>query len=541
MILARRILGAGAACVVCAAVLLPIVTHAAPQARLGMPAAAAARLPDKDGIGAARRMSDAEIVTDIRFEMGRLAAESRFSGAVLFSKNGRPLFEHAYGFANHAFNAPNKVDTKFNMASVTKVFTAVAILQLAEQGKLALDETLAKALPDYPNQEVASKITILELLEHRSGLGDFFGKEYEDSNPSEYRALQDYLPLFANRPLLFEPGTKVAYSNAGFMVLGLVIEHLSGQSYDDYVQDHIFKQAGMTDTGFWSYQDDVPNLALGYTQLAPGELPGGTQHPATAPREVTLNLARGVSAGGSSSTVEDLMRFSEALRTQKLLKPESVELLLKGGYGMLAGSNNGVRYAGHGGGAPGTNTYFEIYPDQGYAVVVLANVDPPAAEAVAQRLRQEIVGAPLPKAIGLPAEALKQFEGKYAVAAHAEGGAEIGPATVATVPGSGPRLISGPGGAPTPGGGARIMLAGPDGQPIKERLIEVTADREGLWVTFGIGATYKFVPLSATEFFDRDSLNSARLVFTKDQNGRFTNLSVKGVGFIPSTTATRLP
>ncbi len=476
-------------------------------------------------------MSDAEIVKDLRMEMDRLAAEDRFSGAVLFSKNGRPLFEQAYGFADHAFNAPNKVDTKFNMASVTKVFTAVAILQLVEQGKLTLDETLAKALPDYPNREVASKVTILELLEHRSGLGDIFGKAYEDSNPSKYRTLQDYLPLFANEPLLFEPGARVAYSNAGFVVLGLVIERLSGESYYEYVQDHIFKPAGMTDTGFWSSQDDAPNLALGYTALAPGQLPGGAQQPATAPREATLSLARGISAGGSFSTVEDLMRFSEALRTQKLLKPESVALLLQGGYGMPAGSSNGVRYAGHGGGAPGANTYFEMYPDAGYAVVVLANVDPPAAETVAQRLRQEIVGAQLPKALPLPPAALRQFEGTYVVAA--QGGAEIA--------GAGPRLILGPGGAPPPGGGARLMLAGPDGQPMKERPIEISADRDGLLVTFGMGAAYKFVPLSATEFFDRDSLNSARLVFTKDANGRFTNLSIKGAGFIQSATATKLP
>jgi CubicO group peptidase (beta-lactamase class C family) len=532
MILPRWILSVCAACTVCAAMLLPVVTHAAPPAALS-------RLPNKGEVGSALRMSDAEIVKDLRLEMDRLAVEDRFSGAVLLSKNGRSLFEHAYGFADRAFNAPNKIDTKFNMASVTKVFTAVAILQLAEQGKLALDETLAKALPDYPNREAAGKITILELLEHKSGLGDFFGEAYENSNPDGYRTLQDYLSLFANEPLLFEPGSKVAYSNAGFIVLGLVIERLSGESYYDYVQDHIFKPAGMTDTGFWSYQDDVPNLALGYTQLVSDERPGGMRQQSIAPRAVTLGLARGVSAGGSFSTVEDLMRFSEALRTQKLLKPESVSLLLGGGYGMLAGSGNGVRYAGHGGGAPGANTYFEMYPDAGYAVVVLANIDPPAAETISQRLRREIVGAPLPKVFHLPAEALKQFEGEYVVAAHAEGGAEIGSASVATD--AGPRLISGPGGVPSPGGNARIMLADPDGQPIKERPIEISADRDGLRVTFGMGATYKFVPLSATEFFDRDSLNSARLVFTKDANGRFTNLSIKGTGFIPSATATKSP
>ncbi len=490
-------------------------------------------------------MSDAGIVSDIRFEMDRLAAEGRFSGAVLFSKNGKPLFEHAYGFADRAFNAPNKVDTKFNMASVTKVFTAVAILQLAEQGKLTLDETLATAFPDYPNREAAGKITILELLEHKSGLGDIFGKAYENSNQAAYGVLSDYLPLFANEPLLFEPGTKIAYSNAGFVVLGLVIEHLSGESYYDYVREHILQPANMTGTGFWSYRDDVPNLALGYTQLAPGELPDGIRQQAGASSRVTLSLARGVSAGGSYSTVEDLLRFSEALRTHKLLKPESVALLLDGGYGMLAGSTNGVRYAGHGGGAPGANTVFEIYPDLGYAVVILVNADPPAAETVAQRLRREIVGAQLPKAIHLSAEALEQFDGRYLAAppASAEGGGQIaaGPGAMQRVvlPGAGQHVIVGSGSAAPPGGG--IILAGPDGRPIEERPIEISADREGLWVTLGTGDRRKFVPLSATEFFDRDALNATRLVFVQDASGHVTSLSINGSGFVQSMTATKLP
>lgn len=176
---------------------------------------------------------DADITRDLGAETERLVAEDRFSRAVLLSRNGRTLFERAYGLADRSRNVPNNVDTKFNMASVTKVFTAVAILQLAEQGKLSLDATLSQALPDYPNA-AARNITIHQLLEHKSGLGDFFGEKYT-SNPSRYQTLRDYVPLFADKPLLFSPGTKVAYSNAGFIVLGLVIEHLSGISYYDYV------------------------------------------------------------------------------------------------------------------------------------------------------------------------------------------------------------------------------------------------------------------------------------------------------------------
>ena len=494
MLTAMRISGLCAACALFSA-----------ASGLGAPLAGAQTVPigalsqPASKTEASGRIGDAEIVRDLRSEMDRLAAEDRFSGAVLLSKDGRPLFEHAYGFADHAFAALNKVDTKFNLASCTKVFTAVAILQLVEQGKVSLDETLAKALPDYPNQEAASKITIHELLGHKSGLGDFFGAEYDETNPDRYQTLRDYLPLFVNKPLLFEPGTRTAYSNAGFIVLGLVIEHLSGKSYYDYVREHILRPASMTDTGFWSYQDDVPNKALGYTSLLRGEMPGGQQQSRNTPRSVTPDLTRSQSAGSAFSTVEDLMRFSEALRTHKLLRPESVELILSGGHGLGAQSINGVRSMSHAGGAPGANTSLEIYPDQGYALVILSNFDPPVAQTVAQRLRHEIVGAQRLRAIQLPVAALAQFIGTYQAA----------------LP--------------------------PGGPQVQDRPIVIAADREGLWVTLDVGDVHKFVPLSATEFFDRDTLSSARLTFTKDEKGGVTGLNINGGGPIQAITAAKLP
>jgi CubicO group peptidase (beta-lactamase class C family) len=494
MLTAMRISGLCAACALFSA-----------ASGLGAPLAGAQTVPigalsqPVSKTEASSRISDAEIVRDLRSEMDQLAAEDRFSGVVLLSKDGQPLFEHAYGFADHAFSAPNNVDTKFNMASMTKVFTTVAILQLVERGGISLDETLAKALPDYPNQEAASKITIHELLGHKSGLGDFFGAEFSASNPTNYRTLRDYLPLFATKPLLFEPGTRTSYSNAGFIVLGLVIEHVSGKSYYDYVQDQIFKPANMTDTGFWSYEDDVPNVALSYTRLAPGQSPGGQQQSANTPRGVAPNFTRGQSAGSSFSCVEDLVRFSEALRNHKLLTPESIELILSGGYGLGTQSMNGVRSMSHAGGLPGANTSLEIYPDQGYAVVILSNFDPPVAQTVAQRLRHELVGAERLRAIQLPVAALAQFAGIYQA-------------------------------APPPGG-----------PQVQDRPIVIAADREGLWVTLDMGDVHEFVPLSGTEFFDRDTLSSARLTFTKDEKGGVTGLRINGSGPIQAITAAKLP
>jgi CubicO group peptidase (beta-lactamase class C family) len=487
--------------------------------------------------------NDQAIVHDLGTEMGLLAAEDRFSGAVLLSKNGKPLFEHAYGLADRAHQAPNNVDTKFNMASVTKVFTAVAILQLVEQGKLSLNETLAEALPDYPNAEAARKITIHELLDHQSGLGDFFGEEYI-SNPANYRTLHDYLPLFASKPLLFEPGTKTAYSNAGFIVLGLIIERLSGVSYYDYVRDHIFKPTHMNDTGFWSSRDHVPNVASGYTRFASG---GGPQS-SNARSVSVLNATRGVSAGGSYSTVGDLTRFSEGLRTHKLLKADSFELMLSGGYGLLARSINNVRFVGHGGGAPGANSYFEMYPDQGYAVVILSNYDPPAAEMVAQRIRQQIVGAELHKSIRLSTAMLDQFAGKYAAVTMAVPNAQgtgpnmtMGPGGTPSNKGTGGLVLIGPGGAPPAGGSGGLVLIGPGGKPIGDQPIEISVDHDALRVTLGSGDVHEFVPLSTTDFFDRDTLSAARLTFTLDQWGRVTGLTIKGSGPIESIRAMKLP
>src|SRR4029077_18041 len=158
-----------------------------------------------------------------------------------------------------------------------------------------------KHLPDYPSP-IADKVTIRQLIEHRSGMGDFFGPEYLATPPSKIRKLSDYLPLFVNKPLEFEPGTDQRYSNAGYIVLGLIIERESGRSYYDYVRDHIFKPAGMKDTDSYAIDEKVPNRAVALTKHESTELPG-----------------RGSSAGGGYSTAGDLLRFAQALRSGKLL------------------------------------------------------------------------------------------------------------------------------------------------------------------------------------------------------------------------------
>ena len=179
------------------------------------------------------------LATELTSAVDQAAAQGKFSGVVLLAENGKPVLTKAWGFADAAQKIPNKTDTKFNLGSINKIFTQVAIGQLAAAGKLAVDDIVRKHLPDYPSP-IADKITIRQLIEHRSGMGDIFGSEFLAAPPSSIRKLSDYVPLFVNKPLEFEPGTDQRYSNAGYIVLGLIVERESGQTYYDYVRDHIF-------------------------------------------------------------------------------------------------------------------------------------------------------------------------------------------------------------------------------------------------------------------------------------------------------------
>jgi len=327
-------------------------------------------------------LTQADLITALKTKLQRESASGAFSGDVLLASHGKPVFSEAYGLADRESKTVNTLSTRFRIGSMNKMFTAVATLQLAQQGKLSLDDPLGKFLPDYPNKDVAAKVTIQHLLTHTGGTGDFFGPEF-DAHRLELRTLQDYVKLYGARPLRFEPGTKWEYSNYGFLLLGLVIEKASGQSYYDYVRDHIYKPAGMTSTASDPEDTNVPNRSTGYTAM--GAAPGTTR-----PNTDTLPY-RGTSAGGGYSTVEDLLHFAEALQQNKLLNAHYTELLTTGkpgtpdntyAFGFEDRKVNGIRCFGHGGGAPGMNGMLQICPGPGYVIAVLANLDPPTATRV---------------------------------------------------------------------------------------------------------------------------------------------------------------
>jgi len=265
---------------------------------------------------------------------------------------------------------------------MNKMFTAVSILQLVQAGKVKLTDPLGKYITDYPNPDVASKVTIHHLLTHTGGTGDIFGPEYA-AHRLELRTLNDYVTLYGKRGLAFEPGSRWEYSNYGMLLLGVVIERVSGQSYYDYVAEHVYKPAGMTRSGSEPESQTVGDRSVGYMRSQGGG--------AWTPNTETLPY-RGTSAGGGYSTVGDLMKFASALMGHKLLNAEYTDLLISGkvdtgggrmyAYGFEDGRKDGVGAVGHGGGAPGMNGDLRIYPKSGYVVAVLSNLDPPAAGQV---------------------------------------------------------------------------------------------------------------------------------------------------------------
>jgi len=313
------------------------------------------------------------LMADARAKLDALAAEDALSGSVLVAQNGRVLLDWHAGLADRGTNKAVDAQTQFRLASSNKMFTSVAILQLVQAGKVSLDDTIGRHLPDYPNKAVADTVTVRQLLTHTSGLGDFFGDDFDQYSAS-LKTLDDYVQRFAKDAPQFTPGSQDAYSNYGFIVLGRIIEAVSGQSYYDYMDAQILRPAGMMDTGFEPETVDVAQRAVAYTRKDGNWV-----------RETKTLPWRGMSAGGGYSTAADMLKFCEALRSGKLLSPALLQQATtaqnhKGwyGYGFVVQGQGSQRQYGHEGGAPGSNSAIVVLPEQGYVVIGLANVDPDA-------------------------------------------------------------------------------------------------------------------------------------------------------------------
>jgi len=336
----------------------------------------------------------------------RNVAADLFSGVARVVDGDRTVYERAAGLAERRFDVPNTMETRFNIGSITKLFTKVAIAKLMSEGKIAPGDRLSKHLPGY-RKDVADRITIGQLLEHESGLGDIFGPEYDAMEKSNLRELKDFLPLFEDKPLRFEPGSDRYYSNAGYTVLGLVIERLSGMPYHEYIRKVVYEPAGMTASGPGDSDRPIPLLATGYTR-APRQRDWSAMehdhgHGADGSADRTWELRANTyhlpglssSAGGGYSSATDLERFARAFRHDRLLPPAYTRWVLggdvpapgqKGGKPSMGSFPPGAAI-GVGGGAEGLNAVLEMSLDRDLTVVVMANMDPPIAEDLGRKIR----------------------------------------------------------------------------------------------------------------------------------------------------------
>ncbi len=328
------------------------------------------------GMASTAKMTDREIVEELRRYLKIITDADKFSGTVLLAKNGEILFKGAYGLASKRFNVPNRIDTKFNLGSMNKMFTSIAVAQLVEKGKLSYDDLVGKYLgSDWVTKETAEKVKIKHLLTHTCGLGGLFHQKFWDSSRLRFRELDDWKELLKDEKPKFEPGTKWSYSNSGMFILGPIIEKASGQGYYDYIHENLYKPAGMINSDCYDMDRPVPNLAIGYYKKY-------TDDGADWRNNLFLHSVKGGPAGGGFSTVEDLFNYARALMGNKLVSKETVELLTTAkpehnsptyGYGFGITKTGNETVVGHSGGFSGISSTLRIYKKSGYVYAVMSN------------------------------------------------------------------------------------------------------------------------------------------------------------------------
>lgn len=297
-----------------------------------------------------------------------------FSGSVLISKNDSVLLRKSYGFAHLGHKVKNSTDTKFSYASIGKSFTAVAVFQLIQAGKLSLDDPIGKFLPSYPNKIVRDSITIRLLLTHRSGLPDYFySDKFLNTSKVKFRTLESLTNLYENEPLEFKPNEQFSYRNTNYIILGRIIEAVSKMSYEDFIKKHIFSKAKMQNTGNFDIDHIIENEAENYTL--------SDVYPNQLQKTFFMSAVKGSSAGGGYTTIDDLYKFALAFKNNKLLNAKYTNLMKKEpengwyGYGMQFAGAKGSGIYGHSGGHFGVGAEWRIFEKQNYVVILLTNKD----------------------------------------------------------------------------------------------------------------------------------------------------------------------
>ena len=321
------------------------------------------------------RLSDREATDQMRATLDQKYAAGEFSGVALLVRADSTLISSSWGLADSAKKTPMTPDTRVNLGSIGKLFTRTAVAQLAQAGKLSVDDKLSKYLPDFPH---ADEITVDMLVNHRSGVGDIFNDAFEVMDKSKLRHNRDYLQLIHDQPLWFAPGTSERYSNGGYVLLGEVIAKASGEDYYDYLRKHVFAPAGMKRTLYPIEGDGTPNVARGYSGRDPRD------NQATRP-------SRGSAAGGGYSTAGDLLKFDRSLLSSRLCGP-GWSAWVTGDVRPDRGTAGTVSPAdanfGFSGGAPGISSHWEHEGD--VTLIVLTNRDPEVTRAVMEPLRETL-------------------------------------------------------------------------------------------------------------------------------------------------------
>jgi CubicO group peptidase (beta-lactamase class C family) len=331
-------------------------------------------------------LTEEQFLRTVKDLMERLIEKEAFSGTLLIAKGDNILTTFVGGEASKRFHVPNNIDTKFNLGSMNKMFTATSIMQLVEKGVLSLDDPIGKYVDEtWLPKDITSKITIHHLLTHTSGLGSYFNETYMKGSRELFRNVDDFKPLVQGDKPAFEPGTRFLYSNTGMLLLGVVIEKATGGSYFDYVRKHIYEPAGMVHSDSYEMDYPVENLAIGYSR-APGS-PYGWQN------NLYKHVIKGGPAGGGFSTVKDLHHFALAIQSGKLVSRESLDKMWKDyaganyGYGFSVEDGPNGKVVGHSGGFDGINSNLSIYLDKGYVVAVMSNYDN-GASPIARKIGQ---------------------------------------------------------------------------------------------------------------------------------------------------------
>jgi CubicO group peptidase (beta-lactamase class C family) len=357
-----------------------------------------------------------------------LAKQNKFSGVVLIARDGQPLFHKAYGMANLEWAIPNTTDTKFRLGSVTKQFTAAAIAKLEDAGKLKVSDKACNYLPVCP--ESWRNITIYQLVTHTSGIHNFTDvKEYNASKRATSR-LQTQLALIGGMPLDFDPGTRMNYSNTGYLLLGEVIEKASGQKWEDYLRKEIFLPAGMTDTRVDSDTDVIPRRASGF--IANNGNPRNADF---------IDMRIPGAAGALISTTGDLLKWDQALYNEKILPASTIARLFQPeknnyAYGWMIETLNGKKTVGHGGGIDGFVTNISRFPEDKTLIVFLCNQmdsDIPTLRGLVDIAFGRPVEIPKDrKEIQLDPSLLDEYVGRY----------QIAPTFILTITRNGNQLIT---------------------------------------------------------------------------------------------------